>query len=123
MRNKEVAKLYARNWRKLHPGYDKRKRVYNPDYNHNRYLAVKEEVLSHYSGTLQCAICEENDLTKLTIDHVNGGGNQHRRFLFDNNWGGYQFYLWLKRNNYPKGYRVLCKHHNSSKNEKVINKS
>jgi hypothetical protein len=39
----------------------------------------------------------------LEIDHAEGGGNQHRRKI-----GWSRLYHWLKRNNYPEGFRVLC---------------
>lgn len=44
----------------------------------------------------------------LTIDHVNGKGNEHRKLLFKHNVGGVHMYRWLKRNNYPEGYTILC---------------
>lgn len=66
--------------------------------------AAREEVLKHYGKRCEC--CGETAVEFLTIDHINGGGNKHRREL--GNRGGYRFYLWLIRNNYPDGYRVLC---------------
>lgn len=41
----------------------------------------------------------------LTIDHVNGGGNAHRKVIGR---GSKDFYRWLKRNNYPPGFQALC---------------
>ncbi|MEK6880755.1 MAG: hypothetical protein AABY22_14145, partial [Nanoarchaeota archaeon] len=41
----------------------------------------------------------------LTIDHINGGGHQHRR---DRDPGVKSIYLWLQRNNYPPGFQTLC---------------
>jgi hypothetical protein len=34
---------------------------------------------------------------------IGGGGNKHRKSIKNRN-----FYLWLKQNDYPSGYRVLC---------------
>lgn len=67
---------------------------------------LKFEVLSHYSGCSppQCK-CGYNDIRALTIDHVDGGGAQHRREL---NGGGSRMYQWLKQNNFPLGFQVLC---------------
>lgn len=45
----------------------------------------------------------------LSIDHVDGNGAEHRMELFGNRRvGGYRFYLWLKRNDYPDNFQVLC---------------
>ena len=32
-------------------------------------------------GHVRCACCGEREVALLTIDHINGGGNQHRREL------------------------------------------
>ena len=50
-----------------------------------------------------CQHCGENVIELLTIDHINGGGNKHRKSLGQTN-----FYSWLKRNNYPIGFQILC---------------
>jgi hypothetical protein len=42
----------------------------------------------------------------LTIDHLSGGGNKHRTEIGLH--GGVEFYRWLKRNDYPKEFQVLC---------------
>ena len=65
----------------------------------------------------QCACpgCEENRLPFLCIDHIEGGGNTQRNALstpksakIHNNPGGGAFYRWLRKNNYPTGYQVMC---------------
>lgn len=67
---------------------------------------LKEEVFNNYGGT-KCCKCGFNDIRALSIDHINGGGNLHRRELFGKNAGG-QFYNWLRNNGYPTGFQVLC---------------
>lgn len=62
----------------------------------------KREVVNAYGG--KCACCGENRLVFLAIDHVNGGGNQHRKEVG----GSYRIYRWLKEHGYPGGFRVLC---------------
>lgn len=63
---------------------------------------VRLEILTHYSGgTPRCACCSECLLEFLAIDHIYGGGREHRRQVK-------HFYSWLRRNNYPEGFRVLC---------------
>lgn len=53
-----------------------------------------------------CECCRETDLDSLCIDHIDGGGNSHRRKI--GKLAGYSFYIWLKKNKYPSGFRVLC---------------
>lgn len=67
---------------------------------------LKRQALEHYSqGRVECACCGESEPSFLTIDHIDGGGNQHRKSLGR---VASQFYRWLKLNDYPPGYRVLC---------------
>ena len=67
---------------------------------------IKIEVLGHYcSGEPACQCCGVMFIEFLTIDHVNGGGRQHREQVGS---GGYRLYAWLKANGYPDGYRVMC---------------
>ena len=68
------------------------------------YAAVRETALIRYSGNpAHCVCCGEQRTEFLAIDHVNGGGTQHRKNL-----GASNIYTWLKRNGYPDGYRTLC---------------
>lgn len=85
---------------------------------------IKCEVLSYYSVD-NIPICEKclekgirvTDLNLLSIDHIYGGGSKHRKSL---NMRGRNFYSWLKRNNYPDGYRVLCLSCNSKLKDRHI---
>lgn len=61
---------------------------------------LKIAAISFYGG--KCTCCGETELDFLTIDHVNGGGRQHRKITQN------QTYVWLKKNKYPTGFRVLC---------------
>mgnify|MGYP001563394803 CR=1 FL=1 len=71
------------------------------------YIQLKIEVMNKYGGCkCSCVGCVCTNLTQLTIDHIDGNGAQHRHE--NKTGGGHQFYLWLKRNNYPTGFRVLC---------------
>lgn len=68
-----------------------------------RFLAL----LAYSAGAKpQCAQCKIDDFDVLTIDHIEGGGNKHRRQLRVGS--GTNFFYWLKRNDYPEGYQVLC---------------
>lgn len=67
--------------------------------------------LRHYSETTppSCACCGENRYEFLAIDHMNGGGKEHRRVNKITNLAE-----WLIRNNFPDGFRVLCHNCNMS---------
>ena len=73
---------------------------------------IKLEVLSKYSkGEPKCSCCGFKELDGLVIDHIipvskTGGRNQS---------GGLQTYLFLRNDNYPKNYQVLCHSCNSAK--------
>jgi hypothetical protein len=72
------------------------------------------EVLQHYGGIPpKCACCGEANLPFLTVDHVNGGGVQHRKSIHVRSGTG--FFLWLRRNGYPAGFQVLCFNCNRAK--------
>ena len=65
---------------------------------------LREETRIAYGGV--CACCGETRSEFLSIDHINGGGNEERRRL--GAWGGINFYRKLRQSNWPPGYRVLC---------------
>ena len=67
-----------------------------------RWQRLRDAAFAAYGGPV-CSLCGEPDSTILELDHVNGGGNAHRREIGQSN-----LYLWLKQNNYPDGFRVLC---------------
>ena len=83
---------------------------------HNRaYSAAhkseyRNKVLAHYGG--KCTCCDENTPVFLAIDHINGGGNKHKREIKR---GGEGFYRWIVKNNFPKGFQILCHNCNQAK--------
>ncbi len=89
----------ANKYRKNHPEYK--------EYNRIRNRKIKLEVLTHYGGNPpKCACCGEIIYEFLTIDHINNDGREHRKQI--KMVGGTKFYRWLKRNNFPEGFQVLC---------------
>lgn len=74
---------------------------------------LKFAYLEHYGKTCRC--CGESNVEFLTLEHVDGNGNNHRRLLFKHNVGGVHMYRWLKKNNFPKEYAVLCMNCNWAK--------
>jgi len=76
---------------------------------------VRMQTLIHYGGdppACHCpGGCTESHLEFLTIDHLEGHGREHRSSMRRN---GTAFYVWLRKNSYPGGYRVLCYNCNCS---------
>lgn len=83
----------------------------------NRRKRIRLEVLKHYGGDPpKCACCGESIIEFLSIDHIYGGGNQHRKKIFGRKGrAGFSFYCWLKRNGFPEGFQVLCYNCNCAK--------
>ena len=65
---------------------------------------LRDEVIDAYGG--KCACCGETRREYLTIDHKNGNGNKQRKEMGFHN--SYDLYRWLKQNNYPEEFQVLC---------------
>lgn len=61
-------------------------------------------VLAHYGrdGQPVCMHCGFTDVRALSLDHIKGNGNLHRRTI--KKW----LYLWLKQEGFPEGYQTLC---------------
>ena len=72
-------------------------------------IKIRSEVLKAYGQT--CACCGEHTAEFLSMDHMSGGGRQHRKQL-----PGGDIYLWLKRQGFPKDqFRLLCHNCNFSR--------
>ena len=66
-------------------------------------VSRKVDVLTYYgNGKLACVQCGESRPACLSIDHINGGGNQHKKSISGS------MYPWLQREGYPEGYQTLC---------------
>jgi hypothetical protein len=68
---------------------------------------LKQIAVDKYGG--RCACCGEDRIEFLVIDHINGRGGEHRRKIKQN-----VISIWLKRNDYPEGFRILCYNCNCS---------
>jgi hypothetical protein len=105
------------NWCKdCHRKDAQRRNNANPDYykqvSYRKRIKLRYAVLSHYSGGVPiCACCKETEIKFLCIDHMNGGGNAHRKTLPR----GFYIYQWLKNQEYPTGFQVLCHNCNMAK--------
>lgn len=117
---KEKSREYTRKYRLTHPAEEQAR--HQRDYAANpagHYQKVKEyrarlaaQVFGHY-GTM-CACCGSTE--RLTIDHINGDGAEHRIAISGTPTGNAATtYLWLIRNDFPPGFQTLCGTCNQSK--------
>jgi hypothetical protein len=68
------------------------------------WKAYKLIALYHYGGNPpKCACCGESRYEFLTFDHIHGGGLKHLKSINTRRLG-----VWLVKNNFPEGFRVLC---------------
>lgn len=96
-------------------------RVENSKTSKERRRRLKQAAFSAYGGA-KCTCCSDEHLEFLSIDHIAGNGAEHRRQLMaETGWTsksanmcGSHFYLWLKKQGYPPGFRVLCMNCNFS---------
>ena len=66
---------------------------------------LRRIAIEHYSKkTNKCACCGESIYEFLQIDHINNDGGKRRR----EDPKHAAIYHWLKHNNYPEGFQVLC---------------
>lgn len=80
----------------------------------NEYAkGIRLMALAFYGGEIpECNCCGEKEIKFLGIDHIEGGGVKHRKELQE---AGTTIYLWLRKNNYPEGFQVLCHNCNLAK--------
>lgn len=73
-------------------------------------VKVKEDIIRNYSnGSMCCAHCGFKDIRALCLDHINNDGAKHRKELIGKNAGlGSAIYNILRKENFPKGFQVLC---------------
>ena len=87
-----------------------RNRESNDVYNRRYREKLRDAAFEAYGG-YRCSCCGEKHKEFLTFDHTDGDGADHRREIGR---GSHNLILWLKRNNYPPGFRVLCMNCNFS---------
>jgi 5-methylcytosine-specific restriction endonuclease McrA len=74
-----------------------------------RLLKDRLDAITHYGG--KCAYCGEDRFEFLAFDHINDDGASHRKVI-----GKRNIAPWLKHNNYPEGFQILCHNCNLAKN-------
>lgn len=85
---------------------------YCPSCFRDYYTKYRVMVINHYSqGEMRCQspTCEvqggAKDIRCLSLDHIKGGGANHRASIKGGNFGVYR---WIVSNNFPSGFQVLC---------------
>lgn len=115
----------SKKWRVEHPSYQK---GYMDTFNERHpgrlnelkkqeQYRLKDFVFRYYSQSEPCcAQCGINDIDMLTIDHINDDGAEMRRASGKGvHFCGNNFYRWLKKMGFPKGFQVLCANCNLKK--------
>lgn len=84
--------------------YYARNREKKAVYHKERIQKLKGIVYNHYGW--RCVCCGTTTPEFLTLDHIHGGGYQHRKKSSVG--GGTNFYRWVINNNFPDTIQVLC---------------
>jgi hypothetical protein len=110
VRNEDKIKLKKQFYYEANKDHIKNKTVKfqqaNPD-KRKKYAKIsrerlKLEIFNHYCDNgPQCNGCGEADIHLLTVDHIHGGGNQHKKEVKS-------LYSWIKREGFPEGFQILC---------------
>jgi hypothetical protein len=82
----------------------------------DRQQLLRKAALEHYGGIPpKCKCCGELELKFLAIDHIYGGGTKHLKSIGNGHLSGTKLPSWLKINNYPEGFQILCHNCNTAK--------
>jgi len=88
--------------------YRKQRRKYRKVYDRMRRI----DILNHYSNNEpKCICCGEREIDFLALDHIDGGGNKHRREILKK----CNMSAWIIKNNYPPIFQILCHNCNMAK--------
>ena len=115
-KNKDKDREYHRKYRNEHKEYyrqyhNKNYHLKRVKYYQNRNFKLRMIVLNHYSNNNpKCVCCGEKEYKFLGMDHINGGGNIHRKKIGFRSMTG-----WLIKNNFPTGFQILCHNCNCAK--------
>lgn len=99
-------------WKEHYPFLKNKRKEYQQRYMKEYWLKIRQNILDHYGN--RCVCCGETTNEFLCIDHINGGGNQHRKSLKIMS-AGSSFYTWIIKNNYPDDLQILCHNCNMAK--------
>jgi hypothetical protein len=77
------------------------------------WTLLRDQAIQAYGGWM-CVCCGETTPEFLTIDHINGRSEEEKRNPKLKRSGG-KLYVWLRQNNYPPGFQVMCQNCNFGK--------
>jgi len=88
-------------------------RTCNKERTKRQHNARRLRALQHYAGSAKpfCACCGESQVEFLGLDHIEGGGNRHRKM----GESATSIALWVQRHGFPPGFQVLCHNCNLAK--------
>jgi hypothetical protein len=114
-RNAYQRDYYARNKERFQKYYRDRecteeRREYQRKHRKEYARRLKNQVLEAYGSC--CVCCGETNPGFLSIDHVNGGGREHRRSVG----GGVMLYLDIIRRGFPAEFQIQCFNCNLGRN-------
>ena len=77
---------------------------------------LKRSAINMYSkGNACCAWCGQADIDVLCLDHTDNGGATHRKELRSTGVIGWGVYRWVREQDYPPIFQVLCCNCNKKK--------
>jgi len=104
------------------PEWHSREKEKGRKYQTTKNRESKLRVFQHYSklhngsDVPRCACCGVVDMEFLTLDHIDKNGREHRAEVEAQGFAkGAGMYLWIEKNGYPEGFRVLCWNCNCSR--------
>ncbi len=101
-------RAYVREWVKR--DREKRPELYR-EKSRRQGRELREQVIAAYGGA--CACCREDRVEFLALDHIDGGGAEHRRRASR---GGRAVYREVRAAGFPKDkFRLLCHNCNMSR--------
>lgn len=79
----------------------------------DKRASIRDEFIRAYGGKCQCPGCDVNIPEFLSLDHIHGGGDKHRKKTGTRGWAMYKLVL---DEGCPKDkYRLLCHNCNMSR--------
>lgn len=109
-RNPDKVKQYRKRYNKKHPysSLPEEKKKHRAEVQRKWRENYKELAIDKYGA--ECSCCGTQVREFLCFDHIEGGGNKHRKIMTTRAMG-----VWLYQNNYPSGFQLLCYNCNAVK--------